>query len=131
MRKGKTTDASQQELQYIKSRVTTPCGGLQEDYHQGETLIRPKPPATGLRYAPSRVGLLCATEFGTQLNKLHLETNSSCSINKSFILNTSKEKNTSGAKQPLGLIQYKPTKLDHSSNLATVTDFVNISAGLS
>jgi hypothetical protein len=73
MRKGKTTGASQQELQYIKSWVTTPCGGLQEDCHQGETLIgyislRPKPPATGLRYAPSQVGLLCATEFGTQLN---------------------------------------------------------------
>jgi hypothetical protein len=41
MRKGKTTGASQQELQYIKSRVTTPCGGLQEDCRQGETLIAP------------------------------------------------------------------------------------------
>ena len=99
---------------------------------QLQTSLRSRPslPATGLRYARQKLAFCCV------LNLEHNTTNStlrqipSCSINNNLHLKSTSNKS---ALAPNSLLGYsiKPTKLEHSSNLATGTGFVNISAGLS
>lgn len=94
----KTTGASQQILHYMGGVYTTPGshridvsldGGLQEVYIDGgdlglesstsRTVRLPalSLPATGLRFAPKLAFIFAPLyEFGSNSNKLHLETNS-------------------------------------------------------
>ena len=70
---GKNHGRQPANLYYIGCVFTTPSGGLQEELTErganpGEDLLRIKPPAAGLRFAPSEVGLFFYNEFGSQYN---------------------------------------------------------------
>jgi len=70
---GKNHGRQPANLHYIGCVFTTPSGGLQEELTErganpGEDLLRIKPPAAGLRFAPSEVGLFFYNEFGSQYN---------------------------------------------------------------
>ena len=73
---GKNHERQLANLHYIGCVFTTPNGGLQEELTKqganpkGYMNRTPGPslPGTGLRYAPSKVGLFLCNEFGSHYN---------------------------------------------------------------